>query len=401
MNIIMGCQSRCTRELLFAFVFVSFALCIWAPVVSYATVFSHSGQVSLWGAYNDDTDSSLGIRYIPEITISFGAGAETGAETDTAADSETDLNRGTQTTQTAQTLDALVSFNIRTLSTFGSFKELEDKFHADLYRSWVRLSGERYEVRLGLQRINFGPAQILRSLKWFDQIDPRDPLSLTDGVNALLGRYYFPNNSNIWVWGLYGNGDPEFGLRYQFPVANGEMAFTYHNRRVDREWWNSNTFAFPRRVTLEDGLEQRYALDGSFDVGIGLWFEFVMSRLKKDSKHTLSTTCLTLGADYTFDVGSGVHVLAEHFIRSPGSDIWNHENDDEISALSIDFSTGILDTVTILTYYDWQKKEFYPNVSWQRTYDDWLINVTAFHNGDDANSVYSGTGVVLTFVYNY
>ena len=30
----------------------------------------------------------------------------------------------------------------------------------------------------------------------------------TNGVNALLGRYYFNNNANIWLWGLYGNEDP-------------------------------------------------------------------------------------------------------------------------------------------------------------------------------------------------
>lgn len=396
--------------------FVLLGLCIWGPAVSHAATFTHSGQVSLWGAYNDDEDGSLGIRYIPEITIDFGA--EKGEETDAENATETVVATSIATdAQTALFLDALVSFNIRTFTTFDAFKEFEDNFHTDLYRSWVRLSGERYEVRLGLQRINFGPARILRSLKWFDQIDPRDPLSLTDGVYALLGRYYFPNNSNIWVWGLYGNDDlkgmeifktdedrPEFGLRYQIPVANGEIAFTYHNRRVDREWWNSRSSKVPvfhNEGTLLDGLEQRYALDGSFDVGIGLWFEFVMSHLKRDSNNSLYTSYLTLGADYTFDIASGVHVLAEHFIEASGRDVWSHDTDSEISALSIDFSTGILDTVTILTYYDWQEKDLYPNVSWQRTYDDWLINVTAFHNGDDGHSVYSGTGLVLTLVYNY
>ncbi|GAI27146.1 unnamed protein product, partial [marine sediment metagenome] len=42
---------------------------------------------------------------------------------------------------------------------------------------------------------------------WFDRIDPRDPLQLTDGVYGLLLRQYFLNNANIWVWGLYGNDD--------------------------------------------------------------------------------------------------------------------------------------------------------------------------------------------------
>ena len=44
------------------------------------------------------------------------------------------------------------------------------------YRVWGRYSTEQLEVRLGLQKINFGSATMLRALRWFDQVDPRDPL---------------------------------------------------------------------------------------------------------------------------------------------------------------------------------------------------------------------------------
>ncbi|MDD3427048.1 MAG: hypothetical protein PHT10_09250, partial [Aminobacterium sp.] len=124
--------------------FVLLGLCIWGPAVSHAATFTHSGQVSLWGAYNDNEDGSLGIRYIPEITIDFGA--EKGEETDAENATETVAATSVATdAQTALSLDALVSFNIRTFTTFDAFKEFEDNFHTDLYRSWVRLSGERYE----------------------------------------------------------------------------------------------------------------------------------------------------------------------------------------------------------------------------------------------------------------
>jgi len=55
---------------------------------------------------------------------------------------------------------------------------------------WIRLSTKQFELRAGLQKINFGSATLLRPLMWFDKIDPRDPLQLTDGVYALLARYY-------------------------------------------------------------------------------------------------------------------------------------------------------------------------------------------------------------------
>lgn len=364
---------------------LAFVLLFVLPLHSASVnAFEHQGQVSLWGVYNDNIDGQMGFRYIPEVTWSGSTGD-------------------------ALTIDALLSLDIHTYTTFDSFKEVGDNFDVDLYRAWGRLSGDRYEVRLGLQRINFGPARILRSLKWFDQLDPRDPLNLTDGVYALLGRYYFLNNSNIWIWGLYGNDDlkgletfktdedrVEYGFRYEFPVPKGEMAFTYHNRRVDKNWWIKN-----QPDILVDGVENRYAIDGSFDIGIGLWFEAAFSDLKKDYNHSLWTRHLTIGADYTFDIGPGVHILGEHYLRSTGSGIRELENDSRISAISVDFSTSVLDTITLIAYYDWQKDEMYPNLSWQRTYDDWLINVTAFHNSSDTESVYSGTGIMCTILYNY
>ena len=92
-------------------------------------------------------------------------------------------------------------------------------------------------VRGGLQKINFGSANLLRPLMWFDQIDPRDPLQLTDGVWGILGRYYFLNNANIWVWGLIGNDQrkgwevipsvknkPEFGFRVQMPIPGNYLS---------------------------------------------------------------------------------------------------------------------------------------------------------------------------------
>lgn len=138
------------------------------------------------------------------------------------------------------------------------------------------------EVRLGLQKINFGSANMLRPLMWFDQLDPRDPLQLTDGVWGLLGRYYFLNNANLWVWGLYGNnqqkmwetgntysGFPELGGRFQTPVPRGELAFTYHYRKADL----SEHSLLSNQPTSVG--ENRVGIDGKWDLGVGLWFEAV------------------------------------------------------------------------------------------------------------------------------
>ena len=62
-------------------------------------------------------------------------------------------------------------------------------------------------------------------------------------------RQYFKNNSNIWLWGLYGNKktrgfdilptietNSEYGFRYQRIISNGEIGFSYHNRIVGQDY---------------------------------------------------------------------------------------------------------------------------------------------------------------------
>ena len=40
----------------------------------------------------------------------------------------------------------------------------------------------KFGVRLGLQKIIFGPTQILRPLSWFDSFDIKNPTNETNGV---------------------------------------------------------------------------------------------------------------------------------------------------------------------------------------------------------------------------
>ena len=146
------------------------------------------------------------------------------------------------------------------------------------YRFWVRFATSQFQVRIGLQKINFGSAMLLRPLMWFDRIDPRDPLQITDGVYAILLRYYFLNNANIWLWGVYGQNQRkgmevfptkensgEYGGRIQVPLMNGEIATSYHHRDIDPTAMVLNAPRFRS--------ENRYALDGKWDLGVGLWFE--------------------------------------------------------------------------------------------------------------------------------
>jgi hypothetical protein len=144
-----------------------------------------SGQLSLWASYSHRNTFPVraGLRYIPSIYYGVRASGQ-------------------------KLIDFEASANIYGTLAFHPFDTANTDGSLKPYRFWMRYSSEQFELRLGLQKINFGSASMLRPLMWFDQMDPRDPLHLTDGVWGLLARYYFLNNTNVWLWGLYGNNNP-------------------------------------------------------------------------------------------------------------------------------------------------------------------------------------------------
>ncbi len=201
-------------------VITMFLVCWLVTLLRAQDTLTFRGQLSAWGALNGDNELPvwLGGRYISQANYEVKAGRS-------LLDAEASLNLG----------GSLGMSPFDTITSEGKLKP---------YRAWVRFSGRQFEARVGLQKINFGSASMLRPLMWFDQLDPRDPLQLTDGVWGFLGRVYFLNNANIWVWGLSGNKGlktweqgttshqiPESGGRLQLPALSGEAALTYHFRR--------------------------------------------------------------------------------------------------------------------------------------------------------------------------
>jgi hypothetical protein len=281
----------------------------------------------------------------------------------------------------------------------------------ELYRLKFRFTTTRAEVRIGLQKINFGPAQLLRSLMWFDRLDPRDPLHLTDGVWGLLSRYYFQNNANIWLWGLFGNDEakgyglfptaperPEFGGRVQLPVPKGEVGISSHVRRVRAQL-----------ITEAEFLEKRIGLDGRWDVGVGLWFELVGQQWENDDLPFEFTKMITLGLDYTIGIGNGIYAVVEHADNTVSEQWWGRDEDNQISAYSLSYPVSMFDTVIGYGFYDWENRNYYQYVGWQRTYDRWIINPSLFWYPEDGstdlgreqNYLGSGYGVQIIIIYNH
>ena len=343
--------------------------------------FNFNGQFSSWVTgirSQNEWIGNSGIRVIPQFNYSY-------------------------LIDTNDLLNTEVLFNTYYKTDFNS-----GDYAFKFYRTILRYTTEQTETQLGLQKINFGPAQLLRPLMWFDRMDPRDPLKLTDGVYALRYKYSFLDNSLIWLWCLYGNEEnkgyellptekntPEFGGRFQLPAIAGEIAATFHTRKVD--------------AMLYYYRENRYALDGRWDIGIGVWFESAWQQNITTMPIYKWNTMNTIGADYTIPQGNGIYILAEHMNTTVSNSFWNSDQNRQISAMMITYSFGVLNNIMLQEYYEWHNKNLYQYFQFQRTYDNFIINFALFHypeNGgnlflNDKTYLLAGYGLQLMLIFNY
>lgn len=370
--------------------FIGLMVMLWGP-----NAFSHNiglqGQLSGWMIVHPDPsfDTQIGLRYIPGLSIEKGIFKE-------------------------YLLDAEASINTYGCSLIHTFDDIKTDAEIKPYRIWLRFSSSQFELRMGLQKINFGSATLLRPLMWFDRIDQRDPLKLTEGVYGLLGRYYFLNNANIWLWGLYGNDEAkgwelipsyknriEYGGRLQAPLFNGEIAISYHYRQAD---FRNQGLSFKKRIP-----EERFGLDGKWDIGIGLWFEGVFIHQDFDISVLQYQRLVNVGMDYTFDLGNGLNIIGEYFTRETSKKAFGSGEDFSVSAVSLNYPLGVIDNLTVMIYYGWEKHDWYHLINWQRTYDNWSLYFIGFWNPDsfqiyqnlDNNSSFTGNGIQLMVVFNH
>jgi len=316
-------------------------------------------------------------------------------------------------------LDTDISLNVFTSVNFHDWKKTESQSKFKAYRLWGRFSTDRLEARLGLQKINFGSATLFRPLQWFDRIDPRDPLQLTDGVYGLLMRYYFQNNANIWLWSLYGNDEIkgieiaptkkhniEVGGRMQVPLFTGEAGLTYHHRQADFSQLSATIPGTPVDKSIP---ENRLGLDGKWDLGVGVWFEGALIRYQTDIRSLKYQRALTVGMDYTWEVGNGLNAIGEHFISELADKAFGGGEGTDFSGLFLNYPLGLVDNVSAILFYDWNNKDLYRTFTWQRIYDNWRFFLIIFWNPEELflsqnrenTSNFAGKGFQFMVVFNH
>lgn len=354
-----------------------------------------TGQVSLFSNYSPQYPMNFvnAGRYIPQLVFS-----------DTLANS--------------QLIDFEASANISGSASFHLFDTSAYQGNISAYRLWARYSGKQFEIRLGLQKIDFGSATILRPLQWFNSINPRDPLKITNGVWGALGRYYFLNNANVWAWVLYGNEnrrgldligtykkEPEYGFRYQQPLPKGELALSYHHRTIE----TLNSPSFPAGPIFEKNPEDRIGLDGKWDLGIALWFEAVYIVASKESLNFADQALVNIGTDYTFGIGNGLYVLFEHLVTKYGKKPLVFNATYNTTASLISYPLGLDDNISSILAYSWDTKGLSVFMNYSHQFEKFIGYVMLNYNSQSIIKIqniiiensYKGPSIQLMLVYNH
>jgi len=373
--------------------YILLLICVLIVQVLFAQKLQFKGQASAWTNFNPSNELELwgGARYLPQFNLKFGE-------------------------EPKNLIDFEASANLNGPLGTHPFNTLYSSVKIKPYRLWARYSTEQLEIRAGLQKINFGSATMIRPLMWFDKLDPRDPLQLTDGVWGILGRYYFLNNANLWLWVLYGNENPktweigntsqdqpEFGGRFQTPVPKGEMGLTCHHRLCD-----TDPLALSSVVS---GLipENRIGLDGKWDLGVGLWFEAVWMNKSKNIGTFTNQTSLSVGTDYTFGVGNGLNVIFEQLLFAYDEKPFQMNNPFVFSTLSLNYPISLNDNLSAMVYYDWINNGVYNMATWNHQFNNLTLYCMGYSNPKNykmpltANDVnlFAGTGVQVMLVWNH
>ena len=314
-----------------------------------ATGLMYHGELAAQAAVDPDADDNLHasaiLRYLPVLEQAWSL-------------------------PDSRELHAELAGIIRTGISGTSNGDITSDMLLDLHRCWLRMTSPRWELRAGLQKINFGPARLLRVLRWFDTIDPSDPTGYTGGVTGLMLRFTPTPLSILQSWLLVDDSGTQLqiktrretlagGGRIQLPLGRGELALTTHTR-----------------LLRDSGRETRLALDGGWDIGVGIWFESLLQH-SDDAGNPEWTRLLTIGLDYTFNWGNGLHLLGEQLFAAAGDQPLRNNDVSHLSALMIDYPLNLFDHLSVIMLMDGASSTL-ALAEWRRAADYWSLHLQGF-----------------------
>ena len=271
----------------------------------------------------------------------------------------------------------------------------------DFYRYWIRYSTDKLEARLGLQKIVFGPSQVLSSLFWFDSVDLQDPKEQVNGVEALRIRWYPSNLVSLWTWVINEDENMSFGGRGELSSNIGEWGLSWHKHSKESFL---DLGGFGNIVPMDSPI--RIGIDYRYDGFVGFWNE--NSMLNSDNFDLLNST---LGADYTLPIFNGILIMGEYMFLSSE---FNDETENKTSmAFMASTPIGMIHQLMFISSIELDENRKYNHLRWTSTYDDYSMNFILSENPerieyDELEKEYlpntisaNGLSFQIMFIYNH
>lgn len=230
---------------------------------------------------------------------------------------------------------------------------LVEEYDARFFRAWIRYEKDDFKIRGGRQQILFGASTLFRPLGFFDTRVISGIIPLTRGVDGVRSTYFPSSTSLVQGWAVPGQRGNHaiVGLRGEGnygPIEAGAV-FQYHP---------ATDLNFLADFNLEM-IQMGYHLKG--EKIIGYWNESRLD-IQQDQPGDPLRFDTVLGADYTFDIGQGLHVLVEYFLRTQEKEFTNldlkQDRTLQVMGLQLDQPVGIDVVWRLFFFFDLGDQSF-------------------------------------------
>ncbi len=249
-------------------------------------------------------------------------------------------------------LDYELSADIRQVDGPSVQSRLQPETDLDFFRAWIRLDKGNIKVRGGRQKILFGAGAIYRPLGFFDTRNVTGVVPQTEGVDSVRVTQFQSDTALIEGWVVPAKKDDAMmvGLRGEMLFEGAEVGavLQYHPKTDLDDLPGFN----------QEMIQIGYHIKG--EKKFGFWNE---SRLDIEMKPSSPVRFDTVfGADYTFDIGEGLHFLAEYFLTTQQNeftllDTKGHRTIQQVG-ITFDQPVGIDVRWQIFGIYDLRDKSY-------------------------------------------
>jgi hypothetical protein len=186
------------------------------------------------------------------------------------------------------------------------------------------------------------------------------------------------------------------------------MGISYHHRTLIPD---NNLYNLP--VSSTELNENRFGINGKWDVEVGIWFESSISLIDESNVPIFrKTDMLNVGIDYTLPVGNGLGVTLEYFRYHTGDKLFTGDMTAQLVGGMLNYPVSLMDNLSGMLFYlpAGENSMWLNYITWSRNYDNLSLYAIAFWNPINYNfpalqtqsrNLFAGKGVQVMVSYNF